>query len=157
MKQSIKGLRANIEQLAGERERAENDSLEHTRRWQERVEELKSQGIQVRSKAMTAVFHTRILTVKFCCSRIDSSSSWSRAGLHRTGSSESGMEKKPKKNDRNKPKVVHVCWCIVAEASRVAYASAKKKEKKKKRNRKPASYTHPSNTRDQSNTHSLQS
>lgn len=47
MKQSIRGLRANIEQLAGERERAENDSLEHTRRWQERAEELKSQGIQV--------------------------------------------------------------------------------------------------------------
>lgn len=47
MKQSIRGLRANIEQLAGERERAENDSLEHTRRWQERAEALKSQGVQV--------------------------------------------------------------------------------------------------------------
>ena len=47
MKQSIRGLRANIEQLAGERERAENESLEHTRRWHQRAEELKSRGIQV--------------------------------------------------------------------------------------------------------------
>lgn len=46
MKQSIRGLRARIEQLAGERERAEKDSLEHTRRWQERAEELKLQGNQ---------------------------------------------------------------------------------------------------------------
>lgn len=47
MKQSIRGLRAKIEQLAGERERAEKDSLEHTRLWQERAEELKAQGVQV--------------------------------------------------------------------------------------------------------------
>lgn len=47
MKQSIRGLRARIEQLAGERERAEKDSLDHTRRWQERAEELKLQGNQV--------------------------------------------------------------------------------------------------------------
>lgn len=49
MKQSIRGLRARIEQLAGERERAEKDSLEHTRRWQERAEELKLQGNQANS------------------------------------------------------------------------------------------------------------
>lgn len=47
MKQSIRGLRARIEQLAGERERAEKDSLEHTRLWQERAEGLKAQGLQV--------------------------------------------------------------------------------------------------------------
>lgn len=47
MKQSIRSLRSKIEQLAEERERAEKDSLEHTRRWQERAEELKAQGIQV--------------------------------------------------------------------------------------------------------------
>ncbi|CAM9842705.1 unnamed protein product, partial [Scytosiphon promiscuus] len=47
LKQSIRGLRAKIEQLAGERERAEKESLEHTRQWQERAEELKTQGLQV--------------------------------------------------------------------------------------------------------------
>ncbi|CAN0489210.1 unnamed protein product [Ectocarpus sp. 12 AP-2014] len=47
MKQSIRGLRSRIEQLAGERERAEKDSLEHTRLWQERAEGLKAQGLQV--------------------------------------------------------------------------------------------------------------
>lgn len=47
MKQSIRGLRARIEQLAGEREHAEKDSLEHTRLWQERAEALKAQGLQV--------------------------------------------------------------------------------------------------------------
>eukprot|EP00903_Cladosiphon_okamuranus_P014974 g13859.t1 len=47
MKQSIRGLRARIEQLAGERERAEQDSLEHTRLWQERSEGLKAQGLHV--------------------------------------------------------------------------------------------------------------
>lgn len=47
MKQSIRSLRARIEQLAGERERAEKDSLEHTRLWQERAEGLKAQGLQV--------------------------------------------------------------------------------------------------------------
>lgn len=48
MKQSIRGLRSKIEQLAGERERAEKDSLEHTRLWQERAEGLKAQGLQVK-------------------------------------------------------------------------------------------------------------
>lgn len=48
MKQSIRGLRANIEQLAGERAHAEKEALEHTNRWQERMEELKLQGQQVR-------------------------------------------------------------------------------------------------------------
>ncbi|CAM9562834.1 unnamed protein product [Ectocarpus sp. 4 AP-2014] len=47
MKQTIRGLRSRIEQLAGERERAEKDSLEHTRLWQERAEGLKAQGLQV--------------------------------------------------------------------------------------------------------------
>ncbi|CAM9594906.1 unnamed protein product, partial [Pylaiella littoralis] len=47
VKQSIHGLRARIEQLAGERERAEEDSLEYTRLWQERSEGLKAQGLQV--------------------------------------------------------------------------------------------------------------
>lgn len=47
MKQSIRGLRARIEQLAGERERAEKDSLEYARLWQERSEGLKTQGLQV--------------------------------------------------------------------------------------------------------------
>lgn len=47
MKQSIRGLRSKIEQLAGERERAEKSSLDHTRHWHEMVEELKEQGVQV--------------------------------------------------------------------------------------------------------------
>lgn len=53
MKQSIRGLRARIEQLAGERERAEKDSLEHTRLWQERAEGLKVQGLQVSETSLS--------------------------------------------------------------------------------------------------------
>ena len=57
MKLSIRGLRAKIEQLAGERERAEKDSLEHTRLWQERAEGLKAQGVQVTKSRRACKLH----------------------------------------------------------------------------------------------------
>lgn len=47
MKQGIRALRGRIEQLAGERQQAEKDVHEHTRRWRERMEELKQQGHHV--------------------------------------------------------------------------------------------------------------
>lgn len=57
MKHSIRGLRAKIEGLAGERERAEKDSLENTRSWQERAEELKAQGVQVMIRHLFRMAH----------------------------------------------------------------------------------------------------
>lgn len=66
MKQSIRGLRETIEQLVGERERAERDSLEHTRHWQERAEELKAQGLHVsgfRASGLTPLSQDRHATV----------------------------------------------------------------------------------------------
>ena len=60
MKLSIRGLRAKIEQLAGERERAEKDSLEHTRLWQERAEGLKAQGVQVTKSRRACKLHGRV-------------------------------------------------------------------------------------------------
>lgn len=67
MKQSIRGLRANIEQLAVERGHAEKEALERRSRWQERMEELKLQGQQVRRNSRPTRKETKNRPGVTCC------------------------------------------------------------------------------------------